>query len=157
MRKEWKSLSCCFQDAFKQTGLSLKEANWCPHVVDVLLLYFTSTCNPPHWNAGAKMFLDKVRILQSVSEWGGADYLNWKKAKTRKTKRGEANEEPTSRTGVIRLIQVSEWKALTIWTCNMFQAFRQTRINKCQGFHSQHEKQTNQNNNRFSTLLIGRK
>lgn len=53
--------------------------------------------------------------------------------KKKKRKPGEAGEASTSETGVIRLIQVYEWKALAIWTRNTLQAFRHTRTNRCPG------------------------
>lgn len=53
-------------------------------------------------------------------------------------KNGEANEEPTLGTRVIRLIEVPEWKALPIWTRNMLQAFITDKDKQMSGYHSQH-------------------
>lgn len=53
-------------------------------------------------------------------------------------KNGKANEEPTPGTGVIRLIQVSEWKALPIWTRNTLRALITDKDKQMSGYHSQH-------------------
>lgn len=53
-------------------------------------------------------------------------------------KNREANEETTPATRVIRLIQVSEWKALPIWTRNTLQAFITDKDKQMSGYHSQH-------------------
>lgn len=41
-------------------------------------------------------------------------------------------------TGVIRLMQVAEWKALPIWTRNTLQAFITDKDKQMSGYQSQH-------------------
>lgn len=53
-------------------------------------------------------------------------------------KNREANEQPTLETRVIRLVQVSEWKALPIWTRNTLQALITDKDKQMSGYHSQH-------------------
>lgn len=53
-------------------------------------------------------------------------------------KNWKANEELTLGTGVIKLIQVSEWKALPLWTRNTLQALITDKDKQMSGYHSQH-------------------
>lgn len=64
----------------------------------------------------------------------GTDDLNWAKW----LKMGKPMKSRHRGPGVIRLIQVSEWKALPIWTCNTLQAFITDKDKQMSGYHSQH-------------------